>query len=182
MATGRKTYNGAINWANDGEPMIGRSIAEIAKAKDKAAGVVTTVSWCDATPACFGGAHNIKRDNRVQIANEMLNARWLDVIMGAGNPDFDNDGRPNKHPDKDDYAYVGGKIVWNMLEEGRHPSGWKLIQTKEEFEKVADGSVMAPRKLLGVPQTAATVRVKRSYTPLPPGEKNRQREPYGNSV
>ena len=63
MVTGRKTYNGAINWANDDEPMFGESIAEIAKAKGKATGVITTVYWCDATPAAFGGAHNVNRGN-----------------------------------------------------------------------------------------------------------------------
>ncbi len=56
MATGHKTYNSAINWTDNGEPMTGENIAEIAKEHGKAAGVITTVFWCDATPAGFGGA------------------------------------------------------------------------------------------------------------------------------
>ena len=94
LATGRKTYNNAINWSNDNRPMRGLTIAEIAKAAGKSVGVITTVQWSDATPAGLGGAHNVNRSNHAEIANEMLDGGWLDVIMGAGNPDFDDDGRP----------------------------------------------------------------------------------------
>jgi len=161
MATGRKTYNGAINWADNDEPMTGENIAEIAKERGKAAGVITTVFWCDATPAGFGGAHNVNRKNYVQIANEMLCAPWLDVIMGAGNPDFDGDGRPKAMPKKADYDCVGGRNTWNLLKEGRHPAGWKLIQSKEDFERLAAGSDPVPAKLLGVPQAEGTLQEKR---------------------
>jgi alkaline phosphatase len=179
MATGHKTYNNAINWTNEDEPMTGENIAEIAKEKGKAAGVITTVFWCDATPAGFGGAHNVNRKNYAQIANEMLCAPWLDVIMGASNPDFDQDGQPRRHPSKEDYDLVGGRRTWNLLEEGRHPAGWKLIQSKEEFEKLANGNVAPPAKLLGVPQAARTLQEKRNFGDAPmPGEKKRHYQPY----
>ncbi len=112
LATGRKTYNNAINWSNDNRPLRGLSIAEIAKAHGKSAGVITTVQWSDATPAGLGGAHNINRENHAEIANEMLGGGWLDVIMGSGNPDFDNDGRPLPADTKRDYQWVGGKETW----------------------------------------------------------------------
>ena len=38
MATGRKTYNNAINWTNEDRPMRGLTIAEIAKAQGKSVG------------------------------------------------------------------------------------------------------------------------------------------------
>ena len=55
---------------------------------------ITTVPWSHATPAGLGGAHNVSRDDYAEIANEMLDAPWLDVIMGAGHPDFDDNGQP----------------------------------------------------------------------------------------
>jgi alkaline phosphatase len=179
MATGRKTYNNAINWDNEDEAMTGETIAEIAKAKGKAAGVITTVPWSHATPTGFGGAHNVSRSNYAEIANEMLLAPWLDVIMGTGNPDFDDDGQPKSHPSKADYAYVGGKKAWEMLKGGRHPNGWKLIQTKEEFEKLANGVETAPAKVLGTAQAATTLEQKRNFGDAPsPGQKKVQRQPF----
>jgi alkaline phosphatase len=179
MATGRKTYNHAENWTNDNEPMTGESISEIAKASGKSAGVITTVYWCDATPACFGGAHNVTRDNHVQIANEMLSAPWLDVIMGAGNPEFLDDGQANIQPKTADFARVGGKRTWELLKEGRHPAGWKLIQNKEDFEKLTDGCAPVPAKLLGVPPSGKTFQEKRNHGNAPlPGEIRKPLEPF----
>jgi alkaline phosphatase len=179
MATGQKTYNNAINWTNEDEPMSGECIAEIAKSRGRATGVITTVPWCHATPAGFGGGHNASRNNYVELANEMLCAPWLDVIMGAGNPDFDDDGEAKKHPKKEDYNYVGGKRTWSLLKNGRHPAGWRLIESKEEFEKLANGSEAAPAKLLGTAQAASTMQEKRNYGDAPkPGEKKVQRQPY----
>ena len=119
MATGRKTYNNAINWSNDNRPMRGLSIAEIAKAHGKSTGVITTVQWSDATPAGLGGAHNVNRNNHAQIANEMLGGGWLDVIMGGGNPDFDNNGRRLPADAKRDYQWVGGEDTWKALKQGK---------------------------------------------------------------
>ncbi len=114
----------------------------------------------------------------MQIANEMLCAPWLNVIMGASNPDFDQDGQP-RHAAKEDYELEGGRRTWNLLKEGRHPAGWKLIQSKDEFEKLADGEADPPAKLLGVPQAAKTLQEKRNFGDAPkPGEKKVQRQPY----
>ncbi len=109
LATGRKTYNNAINWSNDNQPMLGQTIAEIAKAHGKSVGVITTVQWCDATPAGLGGAHNVTRNNHAEITNEMLGAAWLDVIMGAGHPEFDDGGAPIADAKKIKYQDVGGE-------------------------------------------------------------------------
>ncbi|MEN6556796.1 MAG: alkaline phosphatase, partial [Thermoguttaceae bacterium] len=78
LATGRKTYNHAINWSNEGHPFLGQTIAEIAKARGKSVGVITSVPWSHATPAGLGGAHNISRNHYSEIAREMLGATWLD--------------------------------------------------------------------------------------------------------
>jgi alkaline phosphatase len=179
MATGQKTYNNAINWTNDNQPMTGENIAEIAKQLGRSAGVITTVPWSHATPAGFGGAHNVSRNQYVQIANEMLCAPWLDVIMGAGNPDFDDDNQPRKNSKKEDYAYVGGTRTWALLKAGRHPAGWQLIESNEAFQKLADGVEPAPPKLLGTLQAATTAQEKRDHGAAPqPGEKKAPAQPY----
>ena len=157
LATGRKTYNSAINWSNDNQPLREQTIAEIAKAQGKSVGVVTSVMWSHATPACLGGAHNISRNHYVEIANEMLDADWLDVIMGAGHPDFDNDGLPIPDEKKRGYKYVGGQKTWEGLKQGQRD--WKLIENKADFEALATGPT--PSKVLGTAQVASTLQEKR---------------------
>ena len=157
MATGRKTYNNSINWSNDNRPMRGLSIAEIAKARGKSVGVITTVQWSDATPAGLGGAHNVNRKNHAEIANEMLGGGRLDVIMGACNPDFDNDGRELPANARRDYQWVGGEETWKSLKQGKR--GWKLIENKADFEALTSGPALP--KVLGVAQVANTLQEKR---------------------
>lgn len=157
LATGRKTYNNAINWSNEDRPLHGETIAEIAKARQKAVGVVTSVPWSHATPAGLGGAHNRNRNNYAQIASEMLDAPWLDVIMGGGNPDFDDNGRPLSVGVKRDYGYVGGESTWHALKGGHHER--TLVQTKAEFEALASGPT--PTRLVATAQVASTLQAKR---------------------
>jgi len=157
LATGMKTYNNAINWSVTNQPLTGKTIAEIAKSRGRAVGAITSVEWSHATPAGLGGAHNAARDHYEAIANEMLAAPYLDVLMGAGNPDFDNSGRPAKKDPK----YVGGAATWEQLKQGKHPGGWRLIQTKAEFESLAVAAPGDVKKLLGVPQVYSTLQQAR---------------------
>jgi alkaline phosphatase len=107
MATGVKNYDGQINWSVSGAPLT--NIVQIAGDLGKATGVVTTVEWSHATPAGMV-AHNVNRDSYAAIANEMLNSK-LNVIMGAGNPGFNNNGQPATQ----NAQYVGGTDTWNAL-------------------------------------------------------------------
>ena len=156
LATGIKTYNNAINWTDDNQPMVGKTVPEIAHGLGKSAGVVTSVQWSHATPATLGGAHNVSRNNYAEIAAEMLKAEYLQVIMGAGHPCFDDDGRrKTDEPSDKDCQYVGGKEQWQSLSAGKHPKGWTLIQTPEEFAQLAEGDT--PTKVLGTAQVATTL-------------------------
>jgi alkaline phosphatase len=157
MATGRKTFNSAINWTNCNRPLGGLSIAEIAKARGKSAGVVTTVQWSDATPAALGGAHNVTRKNHAAIANEMLDGSWLDVIMGGGNPDFDNNGRAMATNAKRNFEWVGGAETWKALKEGKR--GWTLVESKAHFEALTSGPT--PARVVGTAQVAKTLQEHR---------------------
>jgi alkaline phosphatase len=156
LASGVKTFNHAINWSNQNQPLTGRTSAEIAHAAGKSVGTITTVFWTDATPATLGGAHNVDRANHAQIGREMLAAPYLDVIMGAGNPDFDDDGQPKRGKADD----IGGADVWAQLKAGTHPAGWKLIQSKAEFEALTSGPTS--KKVVGTAQVHSTLQQARS--------------------
>jgi alkaline phosphatase len=143
IVTGHKTYNNAVNVDGNGTPMT--TFAELSHRAGKSVGVVTTVQFADATPAVSGGAHNVSRDNRNDVAHEMLNAGILSVIMGTGNPDYDNDGKARATPN---YSWVSLND-WAQLRAGNHPGGFQLIQDKSDFEALATANA-PPAKIAGI--------------------------------
>ena len=143
IVNGHKSYNNAINVDGNGKPVT--TFAELESRAGKAVGVVTTVEFDDATPAAGSGAHNISRTNHADIASEMLNAGIVSVIMGAGNPDYDNDGAPRTIPD---YAWIGA-ADWMALKGGTHGSGFKLIEDKSAFDALPSAA-NPPQKLIGI--------------------------------
>lgn len=173
MATGVKTDNGEIGM--DPHHRRLKNLMEYAQDKGYATGVVTTVELSDATPAAFA-AHNESRANWEEIAQEMILQSRLEVIMGAGNPGFDDNGRPLPGLEncgaicrKYFFATVGGERVWKGLAAGTLgndadgdgvPDPWKLIQTRKEFQALAHGP--APRRVIGVAQVPITLRQARS--------------------
>ncbi len=174
LSTGRKSYNGTIALGIHGDTLV--HMSQAAKALGKAIGVVSSVQLSHATPASFA-AHNQHRNNYAQIARYMFFNTSLDVIMAAGNPDFDNDGNPAQT----DGRYAGGNEIWNALKlnDGRAvfetqegtfrvrdangdgtPDPWHLIQTRDEFKQLASGNT--PRRILGVPMVNTTLRQART--------------------
>jgi alkaline phosphatase len=113
MASGIKTYNGAIGVDINGDAV--ELVSQRAEALGKATGVVTTVEWSHATPAGFV-AHNTSRNEYAAIASEMIYNSATDDIMGAGHPWFDNNGASITTANT--YKYVGGEITWNDLAAG----------------------------------------------------------------
>jgi alkaline phosphatase len=156
MATGVKIYDNVLNIDTTGNRL--KTITEIARDLGKSSGVVTTVQWSHATPAGMF-AHNLSRDNYFAIANEMLgSASPLNVIMGAGNPDFNDDGQPASR----DAKYVGGAAIWKRLKTGAHPTGWSLIQTRKEFETLASNPHPTVTKVVGTVQAHTTTQQART--------------------
>lgn len=147
ISTGRKTYDGAIGMSLDTARLL--HFFDIAKLKGRAIGVVTSVPIPHATPAGFL-AHNVSRNNYSQIAQEMIDSK-ADVIIGCGHPDFDDNG---DKAEKSNYDYVGGIDYWNKLLNGYN--GWKLIQSKEEFEQEAKKP--SSKRLFGVPKVRSTLQ------------------------
>jgi alkaline phosphatase len=156
MATGVKTHNKTLGLDVKGQPVL--NLSERAKQLGKAAGVITTVFFDDATPAGFV-IHNGARSNLTQIADDMLDNNSIDCIMGAGNPLYDSDGRPLNKPD---YKYISSE-TWAALKNGSaggSANPWTLIQTRAEFQALANGKT--PNRVFGLIQVYDTTQQKRS--------------------
>ena len=162
MACGIKTYDSAIGVDPAKRPV--KNLCEQAQAVGKAAGVITTVPLSHATPAGFA-AHNPSRGDYAGIALEMLWASGLDVIMGCGHPEFDNNHRPAT---KIDAQYVGGDASWAALRRGQvlpPPAGrqarppWRLVQSQEDFLSLAKSAPAG--RVLGLAQCHDTLQQAR---------------------
>ncbi len=165
MATGQKTYNGAICWSVDDQPI--ENYFEFAEAAGKATGTVTSVQLNHATPATHR-AHNPARGNYAAIAQEMIEDSGLDVIMGAGHPNYDHDGQWDAGDPTvpGDWRHVGGHELWNELLAGTAGGSepWTLIDQKADFEALADGTLVLDR-VVGVAQVASTLQHNRAGYP-----------------
>jgi alkaline phosphatase len=155
VVNGHKSYNNAINVDGNGNKLT--TFAELASRAGKAAGVVTTVEFADATPAAGGGAHNVSRMNHAAIASEMLNTGVLSVIMGTGNPDYDNDGVKRTIPN---YDWIAASD-WTALKSGTHASGFKVIQDRSDFDALATNP-NPPRKLMGIARSFNATQANRA--------------------
>ncbi|MFQ5859332.1 MAG: alkaline phosphatase [Anaerolineae bacterium] len=80
IASGAKTYNGAIGVDAVGNPV--KTILEQAQALGKATGLVTTTQIAHATPAAFA-AHVTNRSMMTEIARQLLE-HGVDVLLGGG--------------------------------------------------------------------------------------------------
>jgi alkaline phosphatase len=80
IATGHKTYNGAIGVDSTGRPI--KTILEWAEEKGKATGLVATCAITHATPASFI-SHQAKRSDYELIASDFLKTD-VDVFIGGG--------------------------------------------------------------------------------------------------
>jgi alkaline phosphatase len=173
MSTGIKTYSGSIGLGLRGDTLV--HISQAAKALGKAAGIVSSVQLSHATPAAFA-AHNNHRNNYDEIARYMFFHTRLDVIMAAGNPDYNNNGQPEEMNPR----FVGGREVWEQLKanddrtvfetsegvfraQDSNSDGkanpWTLIQSREEFQQLASGNT--PTRVLGVPKVYSTLQQSR---------------------
>jgi alkaline phosphatase len=112
MATGIKTYNGAIG-VDLNKTKI-ETVLERAKKLGKSTGLAVTSKITDATPAGFA-AHTDSRKNTDVIANNYYDERIdgnhkVDVLIGGGIRDFiRNDRDLIEEFKKDGYSYVTNK-------------------------------------------------------------------------
>lgn len=179
MSTGTKTYDAAIGVDQELEDL--RHISEDFEADGRSTGVVSSVEFSHATPASFVD-HNASRNSYSDIANGMINDSATDVIMGAGNPLYDDNGNLRTVPN---YKYVGGQSTWDALAAGTlgndadndgDVDNWSLIQTKDEFEALQTGET--PDRLIGVPQVHTTLQQARGGD----GKADAYSVPFNNDV
>lgn len=92
------------------------------------------------------------------------------MIMGAGNPAYDDNGNISTEVKDSYYNYVGGNDIGDKLlngtlretayaDGGRKSGPWTLIQSKEEFINLAEGGT--PHRVIGVPQVYTTLQQAR---------------------
>lgn len=178
LATGIKTYNNAVGVGVNGDTL--ENLCERAKALGKSAGVVTSVEFSHATPAGFT-VHNRSRVNYSEIARDMLLRSRCDVIMGCGDPMFDNDGKL-KAGRWNDAKYVVDSAFWIQLvrgsgqrtdfdlKEGRmtladangdgRPDPWTVVRSPEEFRSLIAGKT--PARVLGCARVHETLQESRT--------------------
>ncbi|MHC4563538.1 MAG: alkaline phosphatase [Planctomycetota bacterium] len=157
ICTGVKTTLGRINTNPAGRSLT--SIGQIAKQSGRRVGVVTSVQFSHATPACMA-AHNESRNNYEQIAAEMIRGETLDVIMGCGHPEYDDDGR-RVAAGQEDYRYVGGQELWQAIRNGVAPGERKLIETRAEFLRLVRAQDDPPQRVIAIPQVHRTLQYSR---------------------
>jgi len=168
MYTGVKNFDNEVNHTPDAQSL--ETFFEKAAKAGKSIGAVSTVNWTHATPVAVFG-HNLKRSNYGEMAKEAIygsnpvanNALYdarnynnnLKVVMGPGNPDYDNDAQERHAPN---YGLIGEAAHWTDLADGIN--GWTLITAKEEFEALANGDT--PEKVFGMPQAFDTLQYNRA--------------------
>jgi alkaline phosphatase len=156
LATGVKTYNGAIAVDGGQRPLV--AITELARQAGLKTGVITSVPFFDATPACFA-AHNGGRGNATAISHEMLLVTQPDVLMGAGNPD--------SAPADKAFANIR-KEDWEAIKARTTP--YQLVQDRAEFQALS--TTPAPGKLLGLFRSPSPLKAcnadRKSADPLLP--------------
>mgnify|MGYP006286195557 FL=1 len=110
LATGVKSYNGAISVDVDGTPLT--TILEQAQDLGLAVGLATNTQMSHATPAVFA-AHVDDRGKMREIAGQMLEAR-VNVLLGGGRRYFE----PDLIPQAVDagYAYVDDAAGLNAID------------------------------------------------------------------
>ncbi len=174
LSTGVKTYNNSIGIGINGDTLM--HISQVAKSLGKSVGIATSVQISHATPASFS-AHNHDRRNYGDIARYQLFNTNIDLIMGAGHPNFNDDGKPSENNDR----YVGGRELWNQLirNEGKtsfvvggrtfsvldcngdgKPDPWTVVQTREDFKALSTGKT--PKRVLGIAQVNTTLNQGRT--------------------
>lgn len=160
MVTGVRSYDGAINVDGAGRPV--RSLAEAAHASGRAVGIVSSVPFNHATPAAGGGAHDVSRENYHAIARELFGSGLLSVIAGAGNPDYDTNGRRADAPGytaPDSPNRFVPPDLWAALKSGG--TGWTLVEDRAQIAALAQGTRAPPDRLAIVAPVYDTLQQNR---------------------
>ena len=132
LATGVKTYNGAIGVDVNKEPI--ENIAEKAKKAGKKVGVATTVSIDHATPASFY-AHQVDRNMSYEIALDLIKADF-DFYAGGGfvKPHTTSDRKeaPSIYPQFEEAGYTVARGMEEYKEKAAAAKKMILMQDEKD--------------------------------------------------
>lgn len=134
MVTGRKVYRGGTNIDGYGNPLM--IVPEIAKKKGKSCGSISTVRYNHATPAAGGGAHNISRNNYIDISYEMFGAGILDVMGGPGHPWYNSNGSMRTEPNLTSSRF--NEALWEVISNGKGTVSRTTVDSREFTVNGAD--------------------------------------------
>lgn len=121
IATGHKTYNGAIGVDTTEAPI--HSILWYAEQAGKATGLISTSSITHATPAAFI-AHEVSRNNYEQIAADFLDTP-VDVVIGGG------------------YNHFAVRSDSVDLTQQLADSGYQVVTDHEALKSITEGKLLA---------------------------------------
>ncbi|MCH7660022.1 MAG: alkaline phosphatase, partial [Euryarchaeota archaeon] len=126
MATGTKTYNGAISGvgSEDDFTPIG-TVLEAAHEQGMATGLVTTTEITHATPAVFA-SHVPDRGMGEEIARQYVENANVDVLLGGGKDHFDPDERAD-----------GEDMIGQAQEQG-----YQYVETADELAGIDSGKLL----------------------------------------
>ncbi|MCE4955829.1 alkaline phosphatase [Macrococcoides caseolyticum] len=127
LATGVRTYNGAISVDKNKKPV--ETVLEAYKKAGRSTGLVATSELTHATPAVFA-AHNESRKNEMDIAKQMTRTvkvgkykrPIVDVMLGGGVDFF-------KQKDE------SGKIKLDLVKKLQKTSGFRYVTTRNAMLK-----------------------------------------------
>lgn len=119
MATGHKTYNGAIGVDPDKKPV--ENMVERVQKKGLATGIVVTKDITDATPAAFM-SHQPSRKMAEEIASDITNSK-VDLFIGGGRDRFEK-----------------RKDSVNLTDQLRK-KGYEIAYTLDEIKNVQSGKL-----------------------------------------
>ncbi|MFG0259895.1 MAG: alkaline phosphatase [Phycisphaerales bacterium JB041] len=166
--TGVSTYKGAINVDGAGAPVP--AVSRAAADRGKAVGIVSSVPYSHATPACASSASAVQREMYYEITHQMLTTDICTVIAGAGHPEYDDSAQRRESPrfkfisEEDWTALRSGTLtaaapVAGVATHGT-PAPWTLVDDVDSVRSLAEGDT--PERLFIVGRAAQSLQQVRA--------------------
>lgn len=168
IATGKKSAYKAVGVDIDSTHL--ETMLERAFSLGKATGIVTDMALSTSAAASFA-AHYPTCDSSRAVFNQLLGSS-LYVMIGAGNPQFDNTGTTRAIPE---YSFISS-ADWDALVQGASsydnatqaqdidndnvPDVWTLVQSKEDILN------SQAKRIIAIPQTFDALQYKRASSAL----------------
>ena len=164
LMTGIKTRNGRVGIGPNDERL--ETITELFRKKGGRTGAVTSFQIASATMAATA-AHDPERKNGQKLFAEMFLDGNLDVIIGAGHPEFNDDGQRREAVFEKDGP---SEELWGKIRAGFFSEQWTFAESRESIQAIAErtpdrfeasGAPHVPLRLLALAPTANSFQCHR---------------------